>query len=176
MADDELRQKAAKIQLLLFDVDGVFTDGGVILGSQGFEAKRFNIQDGMGVTLAREGGFQVGIMTGRTSEAVSRRAAELRMDVLVQGSKDKVEALEKLCDTEGLRPEQILYMGDDVQDLGILTRCGVSMAPSNGRPEVRDRVDWVTQAPGGHGAVREAIEAMLRWTDRWDRVLEGHLV
>ena len=175
MTSENLRQKASQIKLVLFDVDGVLTDGGVILGSDGFEAKCFNIQDGMGITLAKESGLLAGIMTGRLSEAVSRRAKELSMDVLIQGAKDKVAALENLCSEQGLLKSEIFYMGDDVQDIGILTRCGLSATPQNGRQDVKDRVDFVTQARGGEGAAREAIEEILKLTNRWEKTLEAHL-
>lgn len=160
--------------MLLLDVDGVLTEGGLVLGSNGFEAKRFNVQDGMGVTLAREAGLKVGIITGRESEAVTRRAHELRMDELVQGSKDKVATLEEVCARHDLEPSQVAYMGDDIQDLGILMACGLSFTPANGRPEVQQRVDLVTRARGGHGAVREAIEALLEGKGLWQETLERY--
>lgn len=163
---------AQDVRFLLLDCDGVLTDGGVILGSDGQEFKRFDIQDGMGVSMARRVGLKVGVITGRASDAVRRRADELHLDALIEGAKDKVAALDDVLASHGLARSQAAYMGDDIQDLAVLAACGLSLAPANARPEVRARVHHVTQARGGQGAVREAIEALLAAQGHWDRLVQ----
>jgi len=172
---EDVRSRAATLKLLLFDVDGVFTDGGVLLGSEGHEAKRFDIQDGMGVTLARLAGLRTGILTGRTSEAVSRRADELRIDEVVQGAGDKLPAYRALLESTGLEEAEVAYMGDALQGLPVLPRAGLAMAPANARAEVRERCHLVTTRAGGAGAVREAIEEILRAREAWDPLVHRFL-
>ena len=150
-----------EIRWLILDVDGVLTDGGVILIGETLEAKRFDIQDGMGVTLARAAGLKVGIITGRNSEVVARRARELHIDEVMQGYFYKLEALQILLQKHALSPQQVAYMGDDIQDLPVLEAVGVPIAVKNARPEVKEKCLYVTNAEGGHGAVREAIEWLL---------------
>ena len=130
--------------ILLLDCDGVLTDGGVILGTDGQEFKRFDIQDGMGVSMARRVGLKVGVITGRASDAVRKRAKELNLDALIEGAKDKVAALDEVLAEHGLNRSQAAYMGDDIQDLAILGACGLSLAPANARPEVRAAVGEAT--------------------------------
>lgn len=160
-----LDRKAAAIRMILLDVDGVLTDGGIIYESDGAfenaELKRFDIQDGMGVTLAVRAGLQVGILTGRTSEMVARRAHELKMSVVKQGFHDKLAGWNEVLAETGLTPAEIAYIGDDVQDLPVLWRAGVSAAPANAVADVRDQVDYVCRASGGRGAVRELIDVLL---------------
>ena len=172
---DSTPATAADVRFLLLDCDGVLTDGGVILGSDGQEFKRFDIQDGMGVSLARRAGLQVGVITGRTSDAIQRRAKELRLDTLIEGAKDKVAALDAVLKEQGFTRAEAAYMGDDIQDLAILAACGFSIAPANARPEVRARVDLVTEARGGQGAVREAIETILKVQGKWDELVQDFL-
>lgn len=169
-----LAEKATRVELLLLDCDGVLTDGGVILGSGGAEFKRFDIQDGMGISLAREAGLKVGILTGRVSDAVRLRSSELRLDEVVQGSKDKIASLDEICQRHELARDQVAYMGDDLQDLEVLLACGLAFAPANARPEVRARVAMVTQARGGMGAVREVVEALLQAKGLWHGLLEKY--
>ncbi len=171
----EFEARARRVRVLLFDVDGVFTDGGVILGSGGFESKRFHIQDGMGITLAHQAGLETGVLTGRVSEAVERRARELKMRHVVQGAGDKAPAFAALLAREGLAAEEVAFMGDDLQDLPVMIRVGLAMAPANGRVEVRDRSHMVTHAIGGSGAVREAIEAILVARGSWDGLVASYL-
>jgi 3-deoxy-D-manno-octulosonate 8-phosphate phosphatase (KDO 8-P phosphatase) len=167
-----LPSAAQEVRLLLLDCDGVLTDGGVILGTDGQEFKRFDIQDGMGVSMARRVGLKVGVITGRASDAVRKRAKELNLDALIEGAKDKVAALDEVLAEHGLNRSQAAYMGDDIQDLAILGACGFSLAPANARPEVRERVHFVTEARGGQGAVREAIEALLVAQGHWDQLVQ----
>jgi 3-deoxy-D-manno-octulosonate 8-phosphate phosphatase (KDO 8-P phosphatase) len=153
--------RAREIKLLLLDVDGVLTDGSITYTHDGGESKSFNTQDGFGLRLLREGGVELGMITARTSEAVSRRAADLKVKYVYQGSDQKYSIYEKILKASGLRPPQTAYMGDDWLDLPILARAGLSAAPANAAEEVRGRVDYVTLRSGGSGAVRELCELIL---------------
>ena len=147
--------------MLLLDVDGVLTDGGIILIGRDEEAKRFDAQDGMGVTIARAAGLKVGIVTSRSSSVVERRAKELNLDELFQGAKRKTEVLEQLVIKYGIEPSQVAYMGDDIQDIPIMLRVGIPIAVQNAANAVKECSVYVTKAEGGHGAVREAVEWLL---------------
>ena len=161
LEQDEIKRRAVDLYLLLFDVDGVMTDGGIILIGESAEAKRFDVQDGMGVTLARAAGLKVGIITGRASAPVHRRAEELRMDEVCQGFFYKEEALDVLIEKHAIDPRRIAYVGDDLLDLPVMKRVGLPIAVSNACPEVKAHSIYVTQARGGHGAVREVIDWLL---------------
>jgi 3-deoxy-D-manno-octulosonate 8-phosphate phosphatase (KDO 8-P phosphatase) len=142
-------------------VDGVLTDGGIILYGQDGEAKRFDVQDGMGINLARVAGIKVGIITARSSEVVRRRAMELHIDEVVQGASNKSDALQQLLVKYGLVASQSAYIGDDIQDIPIMRQVGIPIAVQNARPLVKQCSKYVTTTCGGHGAVREAIEWLL---------------
>jgi 3-deoxy-D-manno-octulosonate 8-phosphate phosphatase (KDO 8-P phosphatase) len=167
-----MQDKIKPIKLILMDVDGVLTDGSIILGSNGFEMKIFNVQDGAGVTMARKAGLKVGIITGRESEAVTRRAAELKMDVVSQGHFYKIGEYDRIKNELGFTDTEIAYIGDDVLDLAILRKAGFSVAPQNARAEVKAEVDYVTRVSGGQGAVRELIELILKTQNLWKIALE----
>lgn len=158
---DEIKRRADGLCLLLFDVDGVMTDGGIILIGEQDEAKRFDIQDGMGVTLARAAGLKVGIITGRVCAPVDRRAKELRIDEVWQGYFHKEDALDLLLEKHALDASQIAYVGDDILDLPVMKRVGLPIAVSNARSEVKAHSIYVTQARGGDGALREVIDWLL---------------
>ena len=153
--------RAKKVKLLLLDVDGVLTDGTIIYTHDGGESKGFNTQDGFGLRILQDAGVAVGLITARTSEAVSRRAADLGFAHLYQGSKDKGAVYREILTKTGLSPEQTSYMGDDLLDLPLLLQVGCSFAPANAVAEVRQRVHYTTVHSGGHGAVREACELIL---------------
>ena len=174
MKDEALATRCRALKLLLADVDGVMTDGTVLLLPDGGEARAFNVRDGLGVVLAQRAGLRTGVVTGRSSEAVSRRAAELGMSVVRQGVRDKGAALREILAEQGLRAEEVAYIGDDVNDLPILTEVGLSAAPADAPLEVRLQVFMVTEASGGRGCLREFIEAVLRARGVWDRVVAGH--
>jgi 3-deoxy-D-manno-octulosonate 8-phosphate phosphatase (KDO 8-P phosphatase) len=167
----KFRKKLKKIRCLLLDVDGVLTDGSIILGAGGMEMKRFHVQDGMGITLARMAGIRVGIITGRKSEAVTRRAEELGIDYCFQEVKDKCDALDRIVEKDGFREKEICYIGDDIQDILIMERAGISVAVSNARDEVKSVADYTTAAHGGRGAVREVVEEILIAQNKWEMVL-----
>lgn len=152
---------ASQVQLLLLDVDGVLTDGSLTYLTGGVEAKSFNTQDGLGMRLLQEGGVAVGLITARTSEAVERRARDLQLSHVYQGVRDKLTALEQICKETGLRPPQMAYMGDDWIDLALINRVGFSAAPANAVPEVKQRVHYTAERPGGRGAVREVCDLIL---------------
>ncbi len=167
-----MKQKLSQIKLILMDVDGVLTSGEIIYTASGDELKMFNVQDGMGITLARMAGLKTGILTGRTSDLVRRRAEELKVDVISQGSFDKLPEYEKIKHELGLTDEQICYIGDDVLDISILKRVGFSVAVANARDEVKAICDYVTVAEGGKGAVREVIDKILKWQNKLHDLIE----
>ena len=153
--------RAAQVQLLLLDVDGVLTDGTIIYTPGGGESKGFNTQDGFGLRILRESGVEVGLITARQSEAVTRRAGDLGLKYVYQGVGGKNEVYETILRQTGLRPPQTAYMGDDWLDLPLLARVGLAAAPANAVAEVRQRVHYVTGRSGGKGAVRELCELIL---------------
>ncbi len=156
-----LRTRLRNIRMLLLDVDGVMTDGGVYYSASGDELKKFNIQDGYGIVKLRRAGMKVGIITGRVSPIVSRRAQELGITDVLQNLDDKHGAYEQLKAKHGLDDAAIAYIGDDEFDLPVLERVGFSAAPANAVPAVRARVHYVCRQRGGDGAVREVIEMLL---------------
>ena len=145
----------------MLDVDGVLTDGAIILGGKNSDIKRFHTQDGFGITLARQAGIRFGILTGRTSDAVMRRVEELKIDFYEYGHFYKQDALQGMITSAGLSSEQVLYMGDDVLDLVCKPQVGIFVAPANAVTRVQQEADWVTTRKGGDAAVREMIEILL---------------
>lgn len=166
-------EKIKNIKLIIFDVDGVLTNGDLFFGSNGDEYKCFSVQDGLGFTLARQAGLKTGMITARTSKIVERRAAELKVDAFSQGNNNKLPAFENMLENFKLNTEQVAYMGDDLLDLVLLKRVGFSSAPANARSEVLQRVDYVTAATGGNGAAREVIEVVLKFQNKWQKILEN---
>ncbi|MDH4229917.1 MAG: HAD hydrolase family protein [Nitrospirota bacterium] len=163
--------RARRIKVLLLDVDGVLTDGTIFLDNNGLEAKAFNIKDGLGLTLLKRYGVPSGIITGRDSHVVTRRAEELGMEILVQGCPDKLAAVRKIAAANGWSLEQVAYVGDDLIDLPLLLQAGLAVTVADGVAEVRQRVHHVTAAPGGRGAVREVCELILMAQGRWATAL-----
>jgi len=153
--------KAASIELLLLDVDGVLTDGSLFFSADGQEGKIFFAQDGFGLQLLRDAGIQLGIITRRSSAVVTGRAAELQMAYCYQGIRNKKEAFREILAKSGLKPFQIAYMGDDWVDLGVLLQVGLALAPANSVREVKDAAHYVSPLAGGHGAVRDICELLL---------------
>ena len=152
---------ARQVKLLLLDVDGVLTDGSITYLSGGGEAKSFNTQDGLGIKLLQDSGVAVGIITARSSEALERRAQDLKFAHVFQGKEDKLTVYESILKQTGWRPPQTAYMGDDLMDLPILNRVGLAAAPANAVAEIRQRVHYTTERNGGHGAVREVCDLIL---------------
>jgi len=154
-------EKARRIEFLLLDVDGVMTDGTIYIDADGRETKAFNIYDGSGIHMIRKAGVRVGIITGRQSAIVDYRAQELGIAEVHQRVLDKIKVYDELLRKYDLQDFQMAYIGDDVIDLPILERAGLSVAVPNAHPDVRRRVDWVTQKAGGSGAVREVTDLLL---------------
>lgn len=169
-----MEAKLAKIKLLLLDVDGVLTDGRIIFDSQGNELKAFDVKDGHGLKLLQRAGIKVGIITGRSSEVVSRRAKELEIEILYQGALHKLEPYLEILSEQGLTDEQIAYVGDDVVDLPILRRVGFSATVADAIPDVSPFVDYVASRPGGSGAVREICDLLLRASGQWDELTKRY--
>ncbi|MBX9679781.1 MAG: HAD hydrolase family protein [Gemmataceae bacterium] len=170
----ELAERCRPIELLLLDVDGVLTDGRIIYTERGDEIKEFHVRDGSGLKQWVRLGKKSGIVTGRRSELVQRRAAELDMAVCIQGCAEKRSAVERILSELGLRPEQAAFMGDDFVDLGAMDLVGLAIAPADASDDVLAAAHLVTAAPGGRGAVREAIELMLRVQGIWAETLAKH--
>jgi 3-deoxy-D-manno-octulosonate 8-phosphate phosphatase (KDO 8-P phosphatase) len=163
----DLDRRLSRVELLLLDVDGVLTDGGVTLGPDGDDWKTFHIRDGLGLRLWQQAGCRAGFVTGRTSRAVERRAAELGIAIVRQGVSDKAAAVAAIVAACGVDAERTAFMGDDLPDLAAMTACGVGLAPADACPEVRATAALVTTLSGGRGAVREAIERMLGARGAW---------
>jgi len=161
----ELRARAARVQLAVFDVDGVLTDGRVILGDDGYEYKAFHTHDGHGLRLLQEAGVEVAIITGRTSIVVSRRAEELRIRHLVQGRRDKGPAFDELLARLGVAPDDTAFVGDDIVDVPAMQRAGLAVAVANATAVTRASAHYVTAAAGGFGAAREVCDLLLSARD-----------
>ena len=196
------KKRAKKIKLLLLDVDGVMTDGGLwflpasgsglrgireqarlkgdgggfgIASDNFVEVKGFHAHDGTAISLARLAGIKVGLITKRISETVALRARDLKLDYEVQGCADKVAAFYKILESERLKRDQACYVGDDIIDLPVMRKCGFAVAVANARDEVKKEADWITPNGGGFGAVRDAVEYILRAQGKWDKVVEAYL-
>jgi 3-deoxy-D-manno-octulosonate 8-phosphate phosphatase (KDO 8-P phosphatase) len=159
--------RAARIRLLVLDVDGVLTDGSLEYGAAGEETKRFFVQDGFALVAARRAGLVVGIISGRASAAVTRRLSELGVSEVHQGVEDKLAALESLLDRLKVQAVEVAVMGDDLPDLPLMKRAGLALAPADAAPEVRRAAGWVSRRKGGCGAVRDAVEMLLKARKAW---------
>ena len=168
--------KLAVIKLLLLDVDGVLTDGRITYDNQGNELKSFDVKDGHGLKLLQRAGIDIGIITGRQSDLVARRAVELGIDILYQGALRKLDPYQEILDKQGLSNEQVAYVGDDLMDLPILRRVGFSATVSDAHPDVLPLVDYVTQRPGGRGAVREVCDLLIKAGGHWGQVTDRYFV
>jgi 3-deoxy-D-manno-octulosonate 8-phosphate phosphatase (KDO 8-P phosphatase) len=164
------------IKLLLLDVDGVLTDGGIGYNDNGTETKVFNCKDGLGIKLLIEAGIHLGIITGRRSNALFNRCRELGIDLIYDGVSDKADALNQVLERTGCSAEEVACMGDDLPDLVLMKRAGISIAVADAHVTLRENADIITSAKGGHGAVREACEAILKAKGLWESILERFLV
>ncbi|MCC6581254.1 MAG: HAD-IIIA family hydrolase [Phycisphaeraceae bacterium] len=162
------------IKMIVFDVDGVLTDGGIIVSDHGVESKRFHVRDGFAIKAAMKVGMQVGVITGRSTMAVTLRMTDLGVRHVLQGCGDKLVGLERLCQNAGVLPEETAYVGDDLIDLPALLRCGYPIAVKDAVEEVRAGVRYVTSVPGGYGAAREAIEHVLKLLGKWDQIVDQY--
>jgi 3-deoxy-D-manno-octulosonate 8-phosphate phosphatase (KDO 8-P phosphatase) len=164
-------EKLKHIQLLLLDVDGVLTDGNIIYNDDGSETKVFNARDGFGLRLVSQAGIKVGIVTGRSSNALRHRCDDLGICYLFDGIADKAGVFEKIAAQTGINPDNAAFVGDDLPDLPIMKRAGLSIAVADAHEFVRQKADWTTRAPGGHGAVREVCEALLAAQGLWEEMV-----
>jgi 3-deoxy-D-manno-octulosonate 8-phosphate phosphatase (KDO 8-P phosphatase) len=169
-----MQEQLSKIKLLLLDVDGVLTDGRITYDNHGNELKSFDVKDGHGLKMLQRAGINIGIITGRSSEVVVRRAEELGIEILYQGALQKLEPYREILSTLDLTDEQVAYVGDDVVDLPILQRVGFSATVADAVPDVFPLVDYVASRPGGRGAVREICDLLLRASGRWDELTERY--
>lgn len=167
-------ERASRVKLLLFDVDGVLTDGTVVVHSDGSESKPFAIRDGIALVWAQRVGLKVGILSARNSPTTPHRAAQLGISLIYQGVKSKGDAYAQIIGDLMLDDADVAYMGDDIVDLAVLSRVGLGAAPADAVDEVRSRVHWVSRAPGGRGAVREFVEFVLRAQQRWDGIVASY--
>jgi 3-deoxy-D-manno-octulosonate 8-phosphate phosphatase (KDO 8-P phosphatase) len=171
MADESLPERCGRIELLVLDVDGVLTDGRIIYSDAGAELKAFHVRDGSGLKLWTQEGKKAGIITGRNSPIVERRAKELGIATLIQGADNKRAALVQMLDDLRLTPKQACAVGDDILDLPMLRACGLAATVADACQEAKEEADFVTAARGGHGAVREVIEWILRGQGRWEAIV-----
>src|SRR5438067_10597187 len=194
-------ERAKKIKVLVFDVDGLLTDGKIwlfpapagaelktqqqaqpkadaggyaIVSERMMESKGFHAHDGVGMSLARLGGLKLGVITKRISEAVALRARDLKLDHVYQGQNNKIEALQKIVAADRVKEENVAYVGDDIVDLTVMRRCGLAIAVANARAEVRQAAHYITEHRGGEGAAREAVEFILRAQGSWERVMREY--
>jgi 3-deoxy-D-manno-octulosonate 8-phosphate phosphatase (KDO 8-P phosphatase) len=174
-SEHQLQARLANIKLFLCDVDGVMSDGSIFIGGKQ-EVKQFDIQDGLGLVLLRRAGIKTGWVSSRPSPATALRATELRITFLVQ-QKDrlgKTAAIEKILEQEKLNWDDVCYVGDDIVDLGPLAKAGVGVAVANAVAEARAAADFTTRAAGGHGAVREVVEMVLKAQGKWDAIVAAY--
>ncbi len=170
-----IERRASRIKLLLMDCDGVLTDGRLWLTADGDEQKAFNTKDGLGLSLLHRAGLKSGIITGRSSEAVSRRAGELGVEFVRQGDPEKIEAFEEVLRLAGLKEDDVAFVGDDLTDIPIMRRVEFAVAVADAVEETRAVAHYVTRAKGGRGAVREVIEMILRSQGRWNGLVDTYL-
>ncbi len=171
-----LAQTCAKIELILSDVDGVMTDGGIQLLDDGTQFVKFHIRDGMGVRLWREAGKRFGIVTGRKLDSIRKRAEDLWLDIIRLGIDDKLPAVDELAAEFNITREQVCYIGDDLLDLKTIQSVGLGVAVADAVEDVRKAAKYTTSVPGGQAAVREVIELILKNTGRWEDVLKRYSI
>ena len=170
-----VEQKVKKIKAIVFDVDGVLTDGGIIYDNAGMEIKRFNVKDGQIISHLKNNGFIVGAITGRNSQVVKNRCEELKLDFHFHGSHDKLVQYDRIKETYNLTDEQIAYIGDDIIDLTILTKCGLSATPNDARIYMKKYVDYITPSKGGDGALRDLADFILDEQGLLDAIIEKQI-
>jgi 3-deoxy-D-manno-octulosonate 8-phosphate phosphatase (KDO 8-P phosphatase) len=172
---EEIDSRAAAVRLILLDVDGVLTDGRVTVHSDGSESKTFFIRDGIALVWAQRAGIKVGFLSARLSSTTPHRAAQLGITLVYHGVTSKLATYEQILADHNLTDAEVAYMGDDVVDLAVLARAGLSVAPADCVADVRERAHWVTSNPGGAGAARELVERILRVQGQWDGVVQSYL-
>ena len=174
--DDVMTGKIKPVKMVLFDVDGVMTDGSISYSDTGDEIKTFNVRDGHGVKLLMRAGLEVGLLTARQAMATEHRAKNLGITKVFQGMKEKLPAFERILKENNLKASEVAYMGDDIIDLPVLKRAGFSATVSDAAVEVLSVVDYVAKLPGGRGAVREVCEVILKAQGKWDEIMSRYTV
>ena len=170
----KLPEVSKSIQLILSDVDGVFSDGGITYDNQGIECKQFHVRDGLGVKLWQRVGHKFGIITGRTSHIVKVRATELGVDVIRQGFEEKLPTAKQVIEEFGLDTSQVCYVGDDLPDLPVIKHVGLGVAVADACEEVQQGADYVLKTGGGRGAIRELVETILKSQNRWADLIKQY--
>lgn len=165
-----------KIKMLILDLDGVFTDGTIIISADGSESKRYSVVDGHGIKLWQRAGLKTAIISGRAAKATSIRAEQLGIEYVFQGCKEKLPVFEQLLEEARLKPEEVAYVGDEVIDIPLARRAGLGVAVANAVDEMKQCADYVTHKKGGDGAVREVVELILKTTGKWDALMERYMI
>lgn len=171
----EILEKASRIKAIVFDVDGVLTDGGIIYDNHGMEYKRFNVKDGQIIKYLKKYGILTGVITGRASEVVKNRCEELKIDIHYHGISDKKSTFETILKEQSLGAHEVAYIGDDINDLPVLSRCGLSATPADGHHAVRENVDVVLNTHGGSGTLRELADIVLQAQGYYDQIIRDLL-
>jgi YrbI family 3-deoxy-D-manno-octulosonate 8-phosphate phosphatase len=171
----KLDARCRQIEMILSDVDGVLTDGGVVFDNQGIETKKFHIRDGLGIKLWMRAGFHFGIITARTSHIVKVRANELGVEIVRQGFEEKLAIAREIIHDHGLKSEQVCFIGDDLTDIPLIKAVGLGVAVADATEEVKTSASYKTKLGGGQGAVRETIELILKAKDRWADVIQRYV-
>ncbi len=170
----DIETRCQSIELILSDVDGVLTDGRLVLDNRGIETKVFHVRDGQGISLWRKAGYRFGLISLRSSQAVKMRAGELGLEIVRQGADNKLDTLRQILDELEMKPEQVCYLGDDLPDLPVVRAVGLGVAVADACGELREAADYVTRAPGGCGAIRETVEWILKTRNRWEEVIQTY--
>ncbi|MEI7542408.1 MAG: HAD hydrolase family protein [bacterium] len=171
----KISAKLRKIKCFVLDVDGVLTDGGIIIGSNGTEYKKFDVKDGSGIALARHVGMKFAIISGRYSKVIQIRATELKIDAVYQNILVKIDAYNNIKDKFCLKDEEICFVGDEIIDIPVMEKCGFAFAPADAVLETRQTADYVCKSSGGHGCVRESIEMVLKSQGLWGKAIARYL-
>ena len=170
----KLDLRMQSIELILSDVDGVMTDGGITYDNQGIETKTFHVRDGMGIKLWQKTGHRFGVITARSSHIVKLRMEELGVDYIRQGSEQKLTAARQIITQLELQPDNVCYIGDDLTDVALMKSVGMSASVADAAEDVKKMADYVTKSAGGTGAIRELIEMILKSQKRWNELLQGY--
>lgn len=170
-----MKERVKKIRWAFFDVDGVLTDGKIVIDGNGNEIKNFNVKDGIGINMLKSAGIKTGIITGRSSKAVEKRAQELGIDVLIQNSSDKLKDYTLLKERFDFLDEEVMFIGDDIVDIPILRRVGFAVTVPNAPVEVKSICHYITSTHGGDGAVREVCDFILKLQDKYHQIIESYM-
>lgn len=170
-----MKERVKKIRWAFFDVDGVLTDGKIVIDGNGNEIKNFNVKDGIGINMLKSAGIKTGIITGRSSKAVEKRAQELGIDVLIQNSSDKLKDYTLLKERFYFLDEEVMFIGDDIVDIPILRRVGFAVTVPNAPVEVKSVCHYITSTHGGDGAVREVCDLVLKLQDKYHQIIESYM-